>query len=294
MLATTGSVGQLSGDSWAFEGKFDGCRLIVDNTGDDLRLFSRSGRDVTAEFPQLAWLRTQLAGVRVVLDGEAVALDNIGVPRFELMQNKSRSDDIQFWAFDILRHNDTDLTAQPYRVRRQMLELLRQVGIKVPALLDPHDPMGQVTKLDWEGVVAKRWDSRYESRRSRAWVKDKRWRECEVVIGGWREGEGRRAGTIGALLMGRPTDDTSRLAFVGRVGTGFSDATLARLKATLGAIETEKSPFVDLPRGETRSVTFVKPLLVGEVRYADQTSVGILRQPSWRGLRDDKTPADVN
>lgn len=292
MLATGGSIANLNPASWAFEGKFDGCRLIVDHDNDGLRLLSRTGRNVTREYPQLASLGDILAEIPIVLDGEAVVLDSTGVPRFELIQNKAMATEVQFWAFDILSYEHRSVAARPYRARRQMLEMLTSIGITVPNLLNPMDPMREATERDWEGVVAKRWDGAYVNKRSRLWIKDKRWRDQEVVIGGWRMGEGRRAGTIGSLLMGRPKDGD--LEFVGRVGTGFTDADLARLKDMFASLTTTESPFSSLPRSEMKNVTFVQPMLVGEVRYAEKTSLGILRQPSWRGLRRDKTVSDLN
>jgi bifunctional non-homologous end joining protein LigD len=142
--------------------------------------------------------------------------------------------------------------------------------------------------------VAKRWDSTYQpGRRSRSWIKAKNWKTQEIVIGGWREGTGGRTSQIGALLMGIPDGD--ELRFVGRVGTGFTEKELGRLKAILTPLQTAKSPFNELLSGQdAKGVTFVKPELVGEVRYGEWTSDGRLRHPSWRGLRSDKTPAEVS
>jgi bifunctional non-homologous end joining protein LigD len=114
----------------------------------------------------------------------------------------------------------------------------------------------------------------------------------EVVIGGWRKGEGGRSSGIGALVLGIPTE--GGLQFVGRVGTGFTDKQLAELKQLLAPLETDESPFVDpLPRPDAKGVTYVRPELVGEVRYSERTADNRLRQPSWRGLRPDKSPDEV-
>jgi bifunctional non-homologous end joining protein LigD len=141
--------------------------------------------------------------------------------------------------------------------------------------------------------VAKRWDSTYQpGRRSRSWIKDKNWNTQEVVIGGWREGTGGRTSGIGALLMGIPGD--GGLQFIGRVGTGFTERELTRLRKILHPLETVESPFATrLPAQEARGVTFVEPNLVGEVRYSEWTGDGRLRHPSWRGLRPDKRPEQV-
>ena len=148
-------------------------------------------------------------------------------------------------------------------------------------------------KNRWEGVIAKKWESTYQpGRRSSSWIKDKIWNIQEVVIGGWREGTGGRTSGIGALMLGIPED--GGLHFAGRVGTGFTEKELGKLKAILKPLETDESPFNRrLPNVDAKGVTFVKPELVGEVRYSERTSDGRLRQPSWRGLRPDKDPSEV-
>jgi bifunctional non-homologous end joining protein LigD len=142
-------------------------------------------------------------------------------------------------------------------------------------------------------VVAKRRDSSYQpGRRSASWVKDKHWNTQEVVIGGWRAGEGGRTSGIGALLMGIPSP--GGLHFAGRVGTGFTERDLANLKKTLEPPHTDESPFdASLAARDAKGVTFVEPVLVGEVRYSEWTPDNRLRQSSWRGLRPDKKPSEV-
>jgi bifunctional non-homologous end joining protein LigD len=296
MLATLGSVDKLNGRQWAFEGKFDGYRMLVEVDGGRLRLQTRNGRDVSREYPQLQQLATILADHHAILDGEVVALDSHGVPNFSEMQNRARATRVQFWAFDVLSLDGRSLLRAQYRDRRRVLETLSAAtGLIVPPLLDGAGPeaLAYSRKCKWEGVVAKKWDSTYQpGRRSAAWVKDKNWNTQEAVIGGWRKGEGGRSSGIGALLLGIP--DERGLRFIGRVGTGFTEKDLAALKATLAPLHTQTSPFHPaLPRPETKDVTYVRPELVGEVRYGEMTSDGRLRHPSWRGLRPDKAPADV-
>jgi ATP-dependent DNA ligase len=167
--------------------------------------------------------------------------------------------------------------------------------VNVPDLLpgDGADALDYSRKRRWEGVIAKKRDSSYQpGRRSASWVKDKYWNTQEIVIGGWRAGEGGRSSGIGSLLMGVPGADGLR--FVGRVGTGFSERDLAKLKKTLAPLHTDESPFdARLSTQDAKGVTFVKPTLVGEVRFSEWTSDGRLRQPSWRGLRPDKEPGEV-
>ena len=296
MLATLGSVEKMTAAQWAFEGKFDGYRMLVEANHGALRLQTRNGRDVTREYPRLRSLAGALTDHDVVLDGEVVALDPHGVPNFSEMQNRARASRIEFWAFDILSLDGRSLLPVKYRDRRRLLETLSEgTGLIVPPLLDGNGPdaLAYSRKRKWEGVVAKKWDSTYQlGRRSSAWIKDKNWNTQEAVIGGWRKGEGGRSSGIGALLLGIPED--SGLRFIGRVGTGFTEKDLAALKKTLAPLHTDESPFHPaLPRPEARDVTFVRPELVGEVRYGEMTSDGRLRHPSWRGLRPDRTPADV-
>ncbi|MEO6794717.1 MAG: ATP-dependent DNA ligase [Mycobacterium sp.] len=296
MLATHGSVTGLEPGRWAFEGKWDGYRLLVEAEHGTMRLRSRSGRDATAQYPQLRSLAADLAEHQVVLDGELVALDDTGVPSFAAMQNSARGARLEFWAFDLLYLDGRPLLRAAYRDRRKLLQTLADgTGLVVPDLLaaDGARALEQSGELGWEGVVAKKWDSNYHpSRRSPVWIKQKHWKTQEVVIAGWRAGEGGRSGGIGSLLMGIPAGE--KLTFVGRVGTGFTERELAALKKTLTPLRTDESPFdAPLSRPDAAAVTFVRPRLVGEVRYSEWTTDGRLRQPSWRGLRPDKAPDDV-
>jgi bifunctional non-homologous end joining protein LigD len=233
----------------------------------------------------------------VVLDGEVVALNEVGVPSFNAMQNRVRATHIEFWAFDLLYLDGRSLLRAKYSDRRKLLETLGSAGeLIVPELLpgDGPDALDYSRKHGWEGVVAKRRDASYQpGRRSASWIKDKHWNTQEVVIGGWRAGEGGRSSGIGALLMGIPGPDGG-LQFAGRVGTGFSDRELTNLKKTLAPLRTDESPFSPrLPAREAKGVTYVEPVLVGEVRYSEWTPENRLRQSSWRGLRPDKKPSEV-
>jgi bifunctional non-homologous end joining protein LigD len=225
-----------------------------------------------------------------------VALDESGVPSFSEMQNRARSTRVEFWAFDILLLDGRWLLRAKYRDRRRLLETLAEGGgLIVPPLLggDGPDAMEHARKRKWEGVIAKKWDSTYQpGRRSSSWIKDKIWCTQEVVIGGWRQGEGGRSSGIGALLLGIPED--GGLHFAGRVGTGFTEKELSKLKTIFKPLHTDQSPFnARLPTQDAKGVTFIRPELVGEVRYSERTGDGRLRQPSWRGLRPDKTPDEV-
>src|SRR6202453_4206025 len=295
MLATHGSVANLKPSQWAFEAKWDGYRLLVDADHGEVRLRSRSGRDITKDFPQLRSVAADLGDHHVVLDGEVVALDASGVPSFSEMQNRARATRIEFWAFDLLYLDGRSLLRATYRDRRKLLETLASGGgLNVPDLLpgDGAEALDHSRKQRGEGVIAKKRDSSYQpGRRSASWVKDKYWNTQEVVIGGWRAGEGGGIRGIGPLLSGIPAADG--LHFAGRVGTGFTERDLASLKKTLAPLQTDDSPFgARLSTQDAKGVTFVKPTLVGEVRYSEWTSDGRLRQPSWRGLRPHKKPRE--
>lgn len=296
MLATHGSVTALKAGQWAFEGKWDGYRLLIEADHGAIRIRSRRGREVTGEYPEMRSLAEDLAEHHVILDGEAVVLDSSGVPNFHEMQNRGRGSRVEFWAFDVLYLDGRSLLRARYSDRRKVLEMLGAGSdLIVPELLpgDGAQALEHSGKRGWEGVIAKRRDSTYQpGRRSSSWIKDKHWNTQEVVIGGWKAGEGGRSSGIGSLLMGIPTADG--LHFAGRVGTGFTERDLTNLKKTLAPLHTDESPFhPPLPRSEARGVTYVEPVLVGEVRYSEWTPDDRLRQSSWRGLRPDKEASEV-
>jgi bifunctional non-homologous end joining protein LigD len=296
MLAMHGSVAACKASQWALEGKWDGYRVLLEADHGAVRLRSRRGRDVTKEYPQFGSLAADLADHHVVLDGEAVVLDKSGVPSFNEMQNRGRGTHVEFWAFDLLYLDGRSLLRARYQDRRKLLETLSAASnLIVPRLLpgDGAEALEYSAKHGLEGVVAKRRDSTYQpGRRSASWIKDKNWNTQEVVIGGWKAGEGGRSSGIGSLLMGIP--GAGGLHFAGRVGTGFTERELDSLKKTLAPLHTDQSPFdATLPAREARGVTFVEPVLVGEVRYSEWTPDDRLRQSSWRGLRPDKKPSEV-
>ncbi|WP_442971846.1 ATP-dependent DNA ligase [Rhodococcus sp. WMMA185] len=294
MLATPGTLDGLESDAWAFEGKWDGVRVIAEVSGGRLRLMSRTGNDKTGDYPRLGWLAEALGDHEVVLDGEVVAFDDRGVSDFGLLQQGGEP---HFLAFDVLYLDGVSLLRKKYTDRRRVLEAL---AAKVDDLVVPpqlHGPAQEALDFSrgkgWEGVVAKRRDSVYlPGKRGSSWIKVKNWRTQEVVIGGWRRGRGARSEGIGSLLLGIP--DSGGLRYVGRVGTGFTQRDLRELASMLHPLETATSPFIDtLPTADRRDAVWVTPTLVGEVRFMEWTESGRLRHPSWRGLRDDKAPEDV-
>jgi bifunctional non-homologous end joining protein LigD len=192
MLATEGSVDKLKSTQWAFEGKWDGYRVLVDANRGKLNLRSRRGRDVTDEYPQFEALAADLADHHVILDGEAVALDESGVPSFSEMQNRARSTRVEYWAFDILHLDGRSLLRAKYSDRRRLLEALASSGgLIVPDQLpgDGPEAMEHARKHRWEGVVAKK--GFHLPAGAAVVVVDQRQDldTQEVVIGGWRRGE---------------------------------------------------------------------------------------------------------
>ncbi|WP_232664385.1 non-homologous end-joining DNA ligase [Pseudonocardia sp. TRM90224] len=308
MLATTGTPP--AGPGWAFEFKWDGVRAVVGVAGDEWRATSRNGNDLTGGYPELAVLPDALDGRRVVLDGELVALDDGGRPDFGLLQHRMHvrgpapdlvaQVPVFFYVFDLLVVDDESLVAQPYVDRRdRLLELGLQdhaPRLQVPPSVDGltgAELMGVARQHGLEGIVAKRRAARYEpGRRSPAWVKTALVQTQEVLIGGWRQGKGRRANGLGALLLGA-YDGEGVLQYIGDVGTGFTDRMLDDLLRALVPLGRATSPFAEVPREYARGAQWVEPGLVGEVEFRRWTHDRRLRHAAWRGLRADKDPGDV-
>ncbi len=293
---------------WSFEVKWDGIRAIAYAQPGRLRLESRNLREITDGYPELRGLIGQLGMREAVLDGEIVAFDESGSPSFERLQSRmnvtspsavrrlAASTPVVYAIFDIIYLEGRSLATLPYEARREALESLELGGPawRVPAA---HPGAGsallQATRAQGlEGIVAKRLDSHYEpGRRTTAWVKIKHTLRQELVICGWLPGEGRRTDRIGALLMG-VYESSGELRYAGRVGTGFTDRTLADLAERLAPLRREKSPFDVAPK-LPRNAEFVEPGLVAEIEFRQWTSDGVMRAPSYKGLREDKTPVEV-
>jgi bifunctional non-homologous end joining protein LigD len=308
MLATAGQLPPPEEDDrWGYEFKWDGVRAVAAVHGGVLALTSRKGTDITVRYPEVGRLPEALAGHDAVVDGEIVAMDAAGRPDFGALQNRmhrtgpevprmAAEKPVTYLVFDLLSWDGEDLLGVPYAQRRERLDAVGLAGHRWVATPWFAGGGAQVLAASQEngleGVVAKRLNSVYRpGLRGPDWRKIKNFRSQAVVVGGWRAGQGRRAGGIGSLLFGVP-DNEGRLVYAGHVGTGFTDQDLADLKRMFTARKT--SPFHGvLPRDVTRDAHWVEPDLVGEVAYAVWTSDGRLRHPAWRGVRDDLEPDDV-
>ncbi|GLZ41238.1 non-homologous end-joining DNA ligase [Actinokineospora sp. NBRC 105648] len=309
MLASPGALPTAEEDEdWAYEFKWDGVRALARVDGGRLRLFSRKGNDITATYPELRALGEELGSTQVWLDGEVVAFAD-GKPSFAALQKRMHVDDerltrklavdlpVTYVVFDVLHLDGRPCAALPYTERR---ELLLGLGLRGPHWnTSPSYPGEGPAVLETardqqlEGIIAKRLASRYHpGRRTPDWRKITDLRAVEVVIGGWRPGEGRRGDVFGSLMLGVPSPDGLR--YVGQVGTGFTDEALRELTAKLLRLERKTPPFCnEVPRERARHARWVRPTLVGEVVFRDWTADGRMRAPAWRGLRPDKGPEDV-
>jgi bifunctional non-homologous end joining protein LigD len=294
-------------DGWAFEVKWDGVRAVTFVEGGDVCVQSRNLLDVTSQYPELGGLAGALGGREAVLDGEIVAPDAQGRPVFSRLQQRMHQTSrtvvaakraefpVLYIVFDLLYLDGRSTMAQPYHVRRRMLTAL---GLNGPAWQTPAHHVGHgaevlaVTRAQgMEGVVAKRVDSTYEpGKRTRAWLKIKNKNRQEFVVAGWSAGAGNREGRIGSLLLGYYDD--GRFRYAGNVGTGFTGRMLDDLAARLEPLRRDTSPFDDPPK-IPGVVSYVEPRLVGEVEFTEWTTDGVLRHPSWKGLREDKDASAV-
>jgi bifunctional non-homologous end joining protein LigD len=287
-------------DNWGFEVKWDGIRAILysGKRPGAITLENRNLRDITFKYPELH----PLAGLNAVVDGEIVALDDNGRPSFERLQGRmhlsteagvrQRMNDIpvRFMAFDLIWHAGRDLSELPYTERRAALEALDLNGDcwQTPGWRrgDGSALLQAARDQALEGVMAKRLESPYcPGKRTKHWLKIKVKQNQEFVVGGWQPGEGRRENTVGSLLLGYFDDGAFRYA--GKVGTGFKEHDLRMLVRELKPRRRTTSPFVP-PPVPPRGVIFAEPELVAEIEFTEWTREGILRNPAYKGLRDDK------
>jgi len=291
-----------AGEGWVHEIKFDGYRLLAHVRNGKVRLITRAGNDWTKKFRPIEHAISELKCANAVVDGEAVIVDEAGKTHFQALQQaikERKYSALAFFVFDLLFLDGEDLRSQPLLQRKEMLGKLLKTSkaSKVIRFSDHvegsgHDVQQQACRLGLEGVVSKQAGAPYVSGRSRSWLKIKCGMRQEFVIVGYTAPEGARK-HFGSLLLGAH-DANGKLVYTGKVGTGFTEATLRDLGGKLKSLRIEKAAVNGtVPRSETRSATWVKPELVGEVAFTQWTEDGRLRHPSFEGLREDKPAKSV-
>ena len=288
------------GDAWLHEIKYDGYRILARLEKGKARLLTRNALDWTGKFPALARAMAALPVENAIIDGELVALAADGTTNFADLQDRiatGRTDDLVFFAFDLLYRDGYDLTGAVLEDRKVALaEIVPRDTAGMIRYSDHQQGHGvefyrQACRYEVEGTVAKRRDRPYRPGRSTDWLKIKCLNSDEFVIVGFTDPERSRQG-FGALLLGY-YDPDGTLRYAGRVGTGFNTAKLTELRSRFDAIEQAK-PSVSLPKGVSKKgVHWTKPRLVAEVRYSRITADKILRHASFQGLREDKSPEEV-
>ena len=290
-----------TGDLWVNEIKFDGYRMLCRLARGKAAFISRNGNDWTKKFPDLAKAAGELEVADALLDGEVVAFTSDGTTSFQALQNifqSGRTNELVYYVFDILHLNGHDLTPLPLELRKT---ILKQAMAGSPAAIRYSDyiqgsgkaVIEKACQLHLEGIICKRRDSGYRPGRGLDWLKVKCSKREEFVIGGFTKPGGNRS-HFGALLLGYHGRN-KKFVYAGRVGTGFNDTSLRTLHQKLGRLIQTRSPFSDLTgtTGEARDVSWVKPSLVAEIQFSNWTDDGLLRHPSFQGLREDKPAAKV-
>ncbi|WP_342216616.1 non-homologous end-joining DNA ligase [Nocardia asiatica] len=308
MLAVAGRPPDVPG-LWSIEMKWDGMRAIA-RSGRDCRLSSRTGRDITATFPEVAATLDELSrGRELIIDGEIVAPDPAsGSPHFGRLQQRMhvrrpsavlmRAVPTQYFAFDLLSVDGRLITALPYSERRRRLEdaALSAAAVQTPpswADVDAATMLELAREHQLEGIVSKLAASPYRPGiRSPTWVKTPLRRAADVIVAGWLPGRGRFSTLFGSLILAG-YDGEGRLVHIGNVGTGWTMRASRALQARLDELARDTDPFDLPPQGwSTRHAQWVEPRIVGLVEYREVTAEG-LRHPSWRGVRPDKPPREV-
>jgi bifunctional non-homologous end joining protein LigD len=278
-----------SGD-WVYEIKYDGYRILLAVGGAAARTYTRSGLDWSAKFPSIVAAASKL-GHAALIDGEAVVLDAEGRSSFQLMQSawKGAHATVVFYAFDLLALDGEDLTGKPLLERKALLLKLIGKGQKGVIRYSEHiadaghELFAEACGAGLEGIIAKRANAKYVGARTESWLKFKCLLRQEFVIVGWTASDKDRG--FRSLIVA--THDGGKLKYAGKVGTGFGMAEIARLGKLMKPLARSTAPVV-APRAAVRGATWLEPKLVAEVAYAEMTADGVLRHPSYLGLREDK------
>jgi bifunctional non-homologous end joining protein LigD len=301
MMATVAEPPPPRGESWLHEVKWDGYRALCYVRGGEVKLVSRNGNDLTGRFSTVA--RALARAVRTpecVLDGEVCAMDEEGRASFSAMQQGKDGTPLVLYLFDVLEVEGEPLVDLPLTERRQRLEQLvdrRQSAVQISEVFDDGEALYEVAEAqNLEGVVSKRADSRYcVGRRTGDWLKIKTHGDDEFVVAGWTRGQGSRTNAFGSLVLGEYREDGG-LHWVGNVGTGFNAKEIERLLRMLKPLRRDTSPLAEvpkMPRVRKGDVNWVEPELVAQVEFSQWTHDRHLRQPSYKGLREDKAPEEV-
>lgn len=291
-----------SNPEWIFETKWDGFRSICFIRHGKARFVSRNQLEMTAQYPELAPVAEQINAQEAILDGEIVALDKDGMPRFQLLQPRGgRKGGVEalrgkgyivYYAFDLLYRDGYDLMSCPLIERKAVLEEILSpssfIKLSDHIVGDGAEFFEQIEKFHLEGMIAKRAASHYVQKRSSDWLKIKTVKRSEVVIGGYTQPRGSRA-YFGALVVGlyRGGD----LHYVGHTGGGFDQKMLAKIYKLMQPLKTDRCPFVVEPK-TNEPVQWIKPKLIAEVKFSEWTADQRLRQPIFLGLRADKKPEE--
>ena len=293
MLATLGQ-GPFDKPGWAYEEKYDGYRILAYKEGAHVTLLSRNSKDRTLMFSSVAKAVANLPPRTLLLDGEVVAFDRQGISRFQLLQNLKSEP--KYAVFDCLYRDGLDLRAEPLTIRRSALEEIMgktdrrrsEVFLSVMLAANGLKAFDIAKRKGYEGVVAKNKSAPYIEGRSNNWLKVKVHQEDEFIVVGYTAPAGSRR-YFGALLLG--AYEQEKIQYVGKVGTGFTQESLARLFRTFQPFVRTRPAVVDPP--PEKSVTYLAPRLVAQIAYKEWTDDRKLRQPVFLGLRDDKRPRDV-
>ena len=275
---------------WVFEEKYDGDRLLAYKQQGRVRLLSRNGKDRTTRFPRIAAAIAGLRAKTLLLDGEVVVFDSKRVSRFQLLQRDSA--EAVYAVFDCLFCDGRDLRHEPLSVRRGVLKTAigsnRVLILSHRLIANGLKAFRTAKRRGYEGLVAKQAASPYVQGRSSEWLKVKVHQEDEFVICGYTKPAGARQ-HFGALLLGAYRG--KELHYVGKVGTGFDESTLAALYRKFKPLVRSKLALIDSPRGQ--GLVLIVPKLVAQIAYQEWTADRKLRQPVFLGLRDDKSAKDV-